>query len=79
MFYVFFHEQEFYYPENVAYPVGGPGNPEFVVLEMHYDNPQLVSGIVLCGATDMAVKLFLQQRLQIRIVHFRIYLGKSTH
>jgi len=46
MFYVFFREQDFYYPENVAYPVGGPGNPEFVVLEMHYDNPQLVSGVV---------------------------------
>ena len=22
-----------HYPENVAYPVGGPGEPEFVVLE----------------------------------------------
>ena len=38
------HNQDFYYPENVAYPVGGPGNSQFVMLEMHYDNPQLVSG-----------------------------------
>ena len=37
-------DQDFYYPENVAYPVGGPGNSQFVMLEMHYDNPQLVSG-----------------------------------
>ena len=37
---------DFYYPENVAYPVGGPGR-EFVVLEMHYDNPQQVSGMIL--------------------------------
>ena len=37
-------DQDFYYPENVAFPVGGPGNSQFVMLEMHYDNPQLVSG-----------------------------------
>lgn len=28
----------------MAYPVGGQGNPEFIVLEMHYDNPQVVAG-----------------------------------
>ena len=38
------HDQDFYYPENVAFPVGGPGNSQFIMLEMHYDNPQLVSG-----------------------------------
>jgi len=37
---------DFNYPDNVAYPVGGQGNPEFIVLEMHYDNPQVVAGIV---------------------------------
>lgn len=36
--------QDFNYPENVAYPVGGQGNPEFIVLEMHYDNQQVVAG-----------------------------------
>ena len=36
--------QEFIYPENVAYPVGGPGNPRYVVIEMHYDNPNQNSG-----------------------------------
>ena len=48
LFHVFFYGQDFYYPENVAYPVGGPGDPELVLLEMHYDNPQLVSGMMLC-------------------------------
>ena len=38
------HDQDFHYPENVAFPVGGPANGQFVMLEMHYDNPQLVSG-----------------------------------
>ena len=32
------------YPENVAFPIGGPGNQFGIVLEMHYDNPQLTSG-----------------------------------
>jgi len=59
LFHVCFCDQDFYYPENVAYPVGGPGEPEFVVLEMHYDNPQLVSGMILCDVTDMVIKMFL--------------------
>ena len=25
-------------------PVGGPGKEEYVVIEMHYDNPKMVSG-----------------------------------
>ena len=28
---------DFYYPEIVAYPVGGPGNAQFIMLEMHYE------------------------------------------
>ena len=56
LFHVFFYDQDFYYPENVAYPVGGPGGQEFVVLEMHYDNPQLVSG--MCIVTDMVTTMF---------------------
>ena len=31
--------QDFIYPENVAYPIGGPGAARFLVMEMHYDNP----------------------------------------
>ena len=33
------------YPDNVAYPFGGPENSEFILLELHYDNPDLISGI----------------------------------
>ena len=31
--------QEFVFPRDVAYPIGGVGNPEIVVFEVHYDNP----------------------------------------
>lgn len=36
--------QDFVYPDGVAFPVGGVGNSEYLVLEMHYDNPGLVPG-----------------------------------
>ena len=32
--------QDFVYPKTVAYPVGGPGNARFLVMEIHYDNPE---------------------------------------
>ena len=51
LFNVFLCEQDFYYPENVAYPIGGPGDPGLVLLQMHYDNPQQVSGMILCDVT----------------------------
>ena len=38
--------QDFVYPENVAYPIGGPGNARFLVMEMHYDNPDMNSGML---------------------------------
>ena len=38
--------QDFVYPENVAYPVGGPGNARFLVMEIHYDNPDSHSGML---------------------------------
>ena len=37
--------QDFIYPENVAYPIGGPGTARFLVMEMHYDNPDMRSGM----------------------------------
>ena len=36
--------QDFIYPENVAYPIGGPASARFLVMEMHYDNPDMRSG-----------------------------------
>ena len=38
--------QDFIYPENVAYPIGGPGSARFLVMEMHYDNPDMRSGML---------------------------------
>ena len=40
--------QDFIYPENVAYPIGGPGSARFLVMEMHYDNPDMRSGTYVC-------------------------------
>ncbi len=34
----------FVYPADVAYPVGGPGAPRYVVMETHYNNPGGRSG-----------------------------------
>ena len=32
------------YPDNVAFPFGGEGNPQYVVMELHYDNPKERAG-----------------------------------
>ena len=32
------------YPKDVAYPIGGRGNPQYMILEMHYDNPNEDTG-----------------------------------
>ena len=34
------------YPENVAYPFGGEESNEFVLIELHYDNPHEIAGIM---------------------------------
>ena len=36
--------QDFVYPENIALPIGGPGTARYLVIEMHYNNPDTVSG-----------------------------------
>ena len=36
--------QDFYFPDGVALPIGGMSSSEYIVLEMHYDNPNLHSG-----------------------------------
>lgn len=33
--------QDFVFPDGVAYPIGGPVAQKYVVLEVHYDNPEL--------------------------------------
>lgn len=37
--------EEFRYPDNVALPFGGPGSHQYLVMELHYDNPEMISGI----------------------------------
>ena len=36
--------QDFIYPDYASYPLGGLGNPRYIVIEMHYDNPDLDAG-----------------------------------
>ena len=35
------------FPEDVAVAIGGPGTREYAVIEMHYNNPLLQSGIII--------------------------------
>ena len=37
--------QDFVFPNDVAYPIGGKGQ-QYIVLEIHYDNPQMVEGVI---------------------------------
>ena len=30
----------------MAYPIGGPGSARYLVMEMHYDNPDMDSGML---------------------------------
>ena len=39
-----FLQQTFVYPDNVAFPFGGEGFPEYLVMELHYDNPDMING-----------------------------------
>lgn len=36
--------QDFVFPPDVSLPIGGVGTAQYVVLEMHYDNPNEVAG-----------------------------------
>ena len=33
-----------YFPEEAGYPMGDDNYPDYFVMEMHYDNPKLLSG-----------------------------------
>lgn len=45
------------FPEGVAFPVGGRGAREYIVIEMHYDNPLLHSGT--CGAKNISKNVII--------------------
>jgi hypothetical protein len=40
---VIFHYQAFNMPENVGFPFGATDNAKYLRLEMHYNNPTMVS------------------------------------
>ena len=44
--------QVFRYPDNAAYPFGGDGFPEYLVMELHYDNPDMISGFCTTSAFE---------------------------
>ena len=35
------------FPPEVALPLGGPGAHKVILIEMHYDNPTLQTGMVV--------------------------------
>lgn len=39
--------KDFVYPEDVAFAVGGVGQDQFALIEMHYDNPDNAEGTKL--------------------------------
>ena len=36
--------KDFIYPNGIAFPIGGRSDEQYVVMEMHYNNPSLTSG-----------------------------------
>ena len=42
------------FPENIAFPLGGEGTPQYVVMELHYDNPHMVQGMKNCLKCNLA-------------------------
>ncbi len=36
--------QDFVFPPEVALPIGGENSRRYIVIEMHYDNPDLQTG-----------------------------------
>ena len=38
------HTQDYTFPEDVAFPLGGNDRPFKIMLEVHYDNPESVNG-----------------------------------
>ena len=45
--FLFFY-QDFVFPKDVAFAIGGPGAREYMMIEIHYNNPSLHQGIIIC-------------------------------
>lgn len=39
-----YFSQDFVFPEDVSFSIGGPDTSKYMVIEMHYDNPVGVQG-----------------------------------
>ena len=42
------YSQDFIYPDNVGFPIGGPDSNQYAVIELHYNNPEEASGVCVC-------------------------------
>ena len=42
--------QDYVFPENVSFPLGGRGQPNKIMLEVHYDNPMQHAGLFILSS-----------------------------
>lgn len=52
--------EAFVYPKDVGYSLGTDGDPQYVLLEIHYDNPNLATGVV----DNSGFRLFYTNKLR---------------
>lgn len=43
-----FQSQGFTYPSHVGLSIGTATDPHYVLMEVHYDNPSYLEGMILC-------------------------------
>eukprot|EP00486_Rosalina_sp_Unknown_P006020 CAMPEP_0201567166 /NCGR_PEP_ID=MMETSP0190_2-20130828/7517_1 /ASSEMBLY_ACC=CAM_ASM_000263 /TAXON_ID=37353 /ORGANISM="Rosalina sp." /LENGTH=621 /DNA_ID=CAMNT_0047986831 /DNA_START=49 /DNA_END=1914 /DNA_ORIENTATION=- len=52
--------EELYMPEGVGFPIGGDNGPKYIMMEMHYDNPEEKSDIV----DSSGFRMYVTQQLR---------------
>ena len=52
----------------MAYPIGGDRGDKYLLIEMHYDNPNMETGIYICTYVTSYMKSYHTQP----IVHYSI-------
>ncbi len=55
----FIHIQDFIVPDGIGIPIGGSNKPNYVLLEVHYDNPNLDSGITMIQVLNPPAKMLI--------------------
>ncbi|XP_067933220.1 DBH-like monooxygenase protein 1 homolog [Watersipora subatra] len=50
-----------FYPKEAGYPLGGDNSPDYFMMEVHYDNPKLISGKKDSSALQVTVTKTLRQ------------------